>query len=165
MKLSKDPGRPKSVHLFMFMFYWCEQRELCLGKVNQSFFRLALTLRGVGFSHPLILTFYSCCLLSLLWLRFLPPSLPPFSLSLFSIPLSFFHFPLCLLQNKLSRYFLLLWLFRIRRIIEESTQTRTSERGEKKNISQVLFDHATLSILSMATQVLQPLWYTASTRC
>ena len=24
MKLSKDPGRPKAVHLFMFMFYWCE---------------------------------------------------------------------------------------------------------------------------------------------
>lgn len=38
MKLSNDPGRPKAVHLFMFMFYWCEQRELCPRKVNQSFF-------------------------------------------------------------------------------------------------------------------------------
>lgn len=63
MKLSNDPGRPKAVHLFKFMFYWCVQRELRPGKVNQSFFffsRLPLALRGVGFSHPFIPTFYSC---------------------------------------------------------------------------------------------------------
>lgn len=83
MKLSKDPGRPKAVHLFMFMFYWCEQRELCPGKVNQSFFRLALTLRGVGFSHPFILTFYSCRFLSLLYFTFL---------SCFFLFLSFIHY-------------------------------------------------------------------------
>lgn len=78
MKLSNDPGRPKAVHLFMFMFYWCEQRELCPGKVNQSFsffFRLPLTLRGLGFSHPFILTFYSCRLLSLPFFLFLFSSL------------------------------------------------------------------------------------------
>lgn len=79
VKLSKDPGRPKAVHLFMFMFYWCEQRELCPEKVNQSFFRLALTLRGAGFSHPFILTFYSCRFLSLLC--FLFPSFLSFNMA------------------------------------------------------------------------------------
>lgn len=38
MELSNDPRRPKAVHLFKFMFYWCAQRELRPGKVNQSFF-------------------------------------------------------------------------------------------------------------------------------
>lgn len=39
------------------------------------FFRLPLTLRGVGFSHPFILTFYSCRLLSLPFFLFLFSSL------------------------------------------------------------------------------------------
>ena len=92
----KDPGRPTAVHLFMFMFYWCEQRELCPRKVNQSFSRLALTLRGVGFSHPFIPTLYSCRFLSLLWSHF------PFSF-LFSLDLT--SLSLC------GSFFVCVWLW------------------------------------------------------
>lgn len=172
MKLSKDPGRPKAVHLFMFMFYWCEQRELCPGKVNQSFFRLALTLRGVGFSHPFILTFYSCRFLSLLCFTFPPPFSPSCISSFFrscfhslfvsrssfllktGSPGSFFCSFLSCTQNISGGR-------RTRWRLEKSKQT-------KAHHGQVLFSHAKIFNSfhgSEGVTAIMSLWYTGSAQC
>lgn len=72
MKLSKDLGRPKAVDIFMFMFYWCEQREFAPGKSTNHFSDWLSHSEELGL---VILAFYSCRPLSLLCFLFFIPSL------------------------------------------------------------------------------------------